>query len=111
MSLVVMDAATPGNLDVTNPELQGELSSIGGDTKLNYYFSDGELGDSRSIKSACGEKTIAFVSGNFNVVHPGHLRLLKFAAEQAEILVVGVNPDNSPGVTVPQQVRIDNVCS
>src|SRR5689334_19310185 len=54
---------------------------------------------------------IAFVSGNFNVVHPGHLRLLKFAAEQADILVVGVNPDSSPGVTLPQEMRLDNVRS
>ena len=36
------------------------------------------------------DQTVAFMSGNFNVVHPGHLRLLKFAAEQADILVVAV---------------------
>src|ERR1700754_5159812 len=61
---------------------------------------------------ACGDnKSIAFISGNFNVVHPGHLRLLKFAAEQADLLVVGVNPDTAPGVTVPQQIRLENVCS
>jgi rfaE bifunctional protein kinase chain/domain len=57
------------------------------------------------------DQTIAFVSGNFNVVHPGHLRLLKFAAEQAEILVVGVNPDHTPGVTVGQEMRLENVRS
>jgi len=56
-------------------------------------------------------RSIAFVSGNFNVVHPGHLRLLKFAAEQADVLVVGVNPDATPGVTVPQEMRADNVRS
>lgn len=27
------------------------------------------------------DQRISFVSGNFNVVHPGHLRLLKFAAD------------------------------
>ena len=68
--------------------------------------------DSHALRLACGSaNSIAFVSGNFNVVHPGHLRLLKFAAEQADILVVGVNADNAPGVTVPQQVRLDNVCA
>jgi rfaE bifunctional protein kinase chain/domain len=56
-------------------------------------------------------KSIAFVSGNFNVVHPGHLRLLKFAAEQADVLVVGVNSDREPGVTLPQDVRLENVRS
>src|ERR1700726_986905 len=61
---------------------------------------------------ACGDsKSIAFISGNFNVVHPGHLRLLKFAAEQADILVVGVNSDTVPGVTLPQDVRLENVRS
>src|SRR5215470_17029743 len=68
--------------------------------------------DSHALRLACGTaNSIAFVSGNFNVVHPGHLRLLKFAAEQADLLVVGVNTDDAPGVTVPQQVRLENVCS
>ena len=61
--------------------------------------------------TGCANQTIAFVSGNFNVVHPGHLRLLKFAAEQADILVVGVNPDETPGVTLAQEMRLDNVRS
>ncbi len=38
------------------------------------------------------------MSGNFNIVHPGHLRLLKFATEQADILAVGVNLETTPGV-------------
>ena len=33
---------------------------------------------------------IIFVSGHFNVIHPGHLRLLKFAREQGGYLVIGV---------------------
>jgi rfaE bifunctional protein kinase chain/domain len=71
-----------------------------------------ESADSHALRLACGSaNSIAFVSGNFNIVHPGHLRLLKFAAEQADILVVGVNADDAPGVTVPQQMRLDNVCS
>ena len=52
---------------------------------------------------------IAFVSGNFNVVHPGHLRLLQFAAECADFLVVGVNPDGARGTRLPQQLRLENV--
>jgi len=61
--------------------------------------------------STDASQSVAFVSGNFNVVHPGHLRLLKFAAEQADILVVGVNPDETPGVTLAQEMRLDNVRS
>ena len=80
---------------------------------MNYHYSTSrESSDFRDIRSACGDnKTIAFISGNFNVVHPGHLRLLKFAAEQADILVVGVNSDKVAGVTVPQEMRIENVRS
>jgi rfaE bifunctional protein kinase chain/domain len=67
---------------------------------------------SRSIRGACtATQSIVFVSGNFNVVHPGHLRLLKFAAEQGDVLVVGVNPDSTPGVTLSQDMRLDNVRS
>jgi len=38
-------------------------------------------------------RKIVFVSGFFNIVHPGHLRLLRFAAECGEFLVVGVYGD------------------
>jgi rfaE bifunctional protein kinase chain/domain len=56
-------------------------------------------------------KRISFVTGNFNVVHPGHLRLFKFAAEIGEVLIVGVNPDNSAGVSVPEALRLEGVRS
>lgn len=36
-------------------------------------------------------KTVVFVSGNFFALHPGHVRLLKFAAECGDMLVVGVS--------------------
>lgn len=52
---------------------------------------------------------IAFVSGNFNIVHPGHLRLLKLAADSADILVVGLAPDSTSGVTMPSAMRLDGV--
>jgi len=35
--------------------------------------------------------TSVFVSGNFFVLHPGHVRLLKFASECGDALVVGVS--------------------
>ncbi|MGV8996299.1 MAG: PfkB family carbohydrate kinase [Parvibaculaceae bacterium] len=63
-----------------------------------------------SIRHEAGtDKRIAFLSGNFNVVHPGHLRILKFAAENGDILVVGVNPDTTPGVTIPADLRIEGL--
>jgi len=56
-----------------------------------------------------GGRDVVFVSGNFNVVHPGHLRLLRFAAECGDCLVVGVNDDSAPGVTVPESLRLEGV--
>ena len=35
---------------------------------------------------AGGARRIVFVCGNFNVVHPGHLRLLKFASDCGDFL-------------------------
>ena len=44
-------------------------------------------------------KTV-FVSGNFFVLHPGHIRLLKFASECGDRLFVGVN-DTRPSKDYP----------
>lgn len=52
-----------------------------------------------------GNVKIGLVSGNFNVVHPGHMRLLKFAADCCDILVVAINPDGPLGVIVPAELR------
>ena len=52
---------------------------------------------------------LVFVSGNFNILHPGHLRLLQFAAGCGDVLVVGVNDNHNPGVTVPADMRIEGV--
>ena len=52
---------------------------------------------------------VVFVSGNFNVVHPGHLRLLNFAADCGDVLVVGVAKDNSSGAIVAEDLRLQGV--
>jgi rfaE bifunctional protein nucleotidyltransferase chain/domain len=40
-------------------------------------------------------KTIAFANGCFDVLHVGHIRYLQDAANVADVLVVGVNGDDS----------------
>lgn len=54
-------------------------------------------------------RPIVFVSGNFNILHPGHLRLLKFASEVSGALVVGVNSDDTAGVSMSQTLRLQGV--
>ncbi|HXB43133.1 MAG TPA: D-glycero-beta-D-manno-heptose 1-phosphate adenylyltransferase [Puia sp.] len=39
--------------------------------------------------------TIAFTNGCFDILHPGHIASLSKAAEQADLLIVGVNADES----------------
>jgi rfaE bifunctional protein kinase chain/domain len=52
---------------------------------------------------------IVFVSGNFFVLHPGHIRLLKFASECGERLYVGVN-NTRPSKDYPSvQERADTL--
>ncbi len=54
-----------------------------------------------------------FVSGNFNVLHPGHLRLLRFARACGEKLIVGVRSDRIAGTAahVPEHLRLEGVQS
>ena len=40
-------------------------------------------------------RTIAFANGCFDILHVGHLRYLEGAAAEADLLVVGVNGDES----------------
>src|SRR5260370_19197907 len=40
-------------------------------------------------------KTIAFANGCFDILHVGHIRYLQDAARQADVLIVGVNGDES----------------
>lgn len=52
---------------------------------------------------------IVFVSGNFNIIHPGHLRLLNFARTCGDKLVVALFSDTEPGVVVPLSLRAESV--
>ena len=64
------------------------------------------------IKNKIGsDKRIVFVSGNFNTIHPGHFRLLKFAAECGDYLIVGVTDDKANGVLVPKALRLEGIRS
>lgn len=57
-----------------------------------------------------GKKRIVFVSGTFNIVHPGHLRLLRFASECGDFLVVGVLSDElAQNAQLKQMTRLEGV--
>ncbi len=57
-----------------------------------------------------GQKLV-LVSGNFNLVHPGHIRLLNFARSCGDGLVVALFDDGEPGVMVSREVRLEGLGS
>ncbi len=61
------------------------------------------------IRRKAAGKSIALVHGNFNVVHPGHLRLLNFAAECADYLVVLIHDKSSSDAFIDENLRLNGV--
>ena len=55
------------------------------------------------------DKNKILVFGNFNIVHPGHLRLLRFAKSLKGHLIVAVSSDRIAGneVHVPEDLRLE----
>jgi len=50
-----------------------------------------------------------FVSGDFNILHPGHLRLLKFAKGSGDFLTVGINSDKINTKGMSQNTRLESI--
>ena len=64
-----------------------------------------------SIREASKNKgNIVFIHGIFNIIHPGHLRLFRFAKEYSDFLVVAVSSDdNSPDAMLKDDIRLEAV--
>src|SRR5258707_519902 len=68
------------------------------------------IATAKAIRARAGAKRVVFVSGTFNIRHPGHLRLLRFAAECGDYLAVGVLGDRlSSNAQIGQAMRLDGV--
>ncbi len=46
-------------------------------------------------QARAGGKTIVFTNGCYDILHPGHVDLLRRAAAEGDILVLGLNSDSS----------------
>lgn len=60
----------------------------------------GELVDEAQLLRRAAElrqqgRTLALANGHFDLLHVGHLRYLRAAREQADVLVVAINDDDS----------------
>ena len=73
-------------------------------------LDDVNLNDVKTIIADKG--CVSFITGKFNVIHPGHLRLFRFAREISDYLVVGVYPDGYvDDLLLPEKDRIEGVRS
>lgn len=57
------------------------------------------------------KKINVFVSGHFNILHTGHIRLLQFAKELGDFLLVGIESDKIAGEAahINEQYRLEGV--
>jgi rfaE bifunctional protein kinase chain/domain len=53
------------------------------------------------------DDVMVFVYGNFNILHPGHVRLLQFAKSNGTFLLVGLSPDGTPGMSIEANIRLE----
>lgn len=63
------------------------------DRKLINYYQQDKMND--LLKSKAQNKKIVFTNGCFDILHAGHITYLKKAKELGDLLVVGVNSDDS----------------
>ncbi len=61
---------------------------------VRKYIREDRL-DSLIEEIKAGRKTISFTNGCFDILHPGHLELLYFCKGLADILIIGLNSDDS----------------
>jgi len=61
----------------------------------NKIIYDFEYNNILSIKSRHKHKKIVFTNGCFDILHSAHIKLLQFAKSCGDILVVGLNSDES----------------
>jgi D-beta-D-heptose 7-phosphate kinase/D-beta-D-heptose 1-phosphate adenosyltransferase len=62
---------------------------------MNQPLFDRDLLEERLAPFRAAGKTIVFTNGCFDIVHPGHVRLLGHARSLGDVLVLGLNSDES----------------
>lgn len=63
----------------------------------------------KKIEIECKGKQIVFVYGKFNILHPGHLRLLKFAKDNGDFLVVAIDNYSNTGGLLEPEIRLEAI--
>jgi len=82
-----------GAVSVTKEEILEEILAHTPSSSEKIKSLDALLEELRRERS--GGKVIVFTNGCFDIIHPGHISLLEFAKGQGDVLVVGLNSDES----------------
>jgi D-beta-D-heptose 7-phosphate kinase/D-beta-D-heptose 1-phosphate adenosyltransferase len=78
-----------GTVGCTNTELKAHFNSL-----PKYLSTSAQLQDLVKDLKKQGKK-IVFTNGCFDIIHKGHINLLNKAREAGDVLIVGVNSDES----------------
>lgn len=62
--------------------------------KMGVFYTRQELVDVRRNWKAAG-RTVVFTNGCYDILHPGHVRLLEQARSLGDILILALNTDSS----------------
>jgi len=82
-----------GTAVVTREELLADLAGVNRSTRAKVFPRE-RLAETLAEHRRRGE-SVVFTNGCFDVLHPGHLKLLEFARTQGDVLVVALNSDAS----------------
>ncbi|HTV47203.1 MAG TPA: D-glycero-beta-D-manno-heptose 1-phosphate adenylyltransferase [Phycisphaerae bacterium] len=82
-----------GSVPITREEIRVELKRLEG-SKIHKISALQDLTAELKKCRQAGQK-IVFTNGVFDIIHAGHAQYLQFARGQGDILVVGVNTDES----------------
>lgn len=72
---------------------------------LNTHYSE----IANTIKTKNNNQNIILISGKFNTLHPGHIRLFKFAKDLGGFLVVALEPDSADDTLLPGELRLEAI--
>jgi D-beta-D-heptose 7-phosphate kinase / D-beta-D-heptose 1-phosphate adenosyltransferase len=82
-----------GSVPITRDEIRAELNRMEG-SGVRKIVAPMELAAELKKRRLAGQQ-IVFTNGVFDILHAGHAQYLQFARSQGDLLVVGVNSDNS----------------
>jgi len=78
-----------------NEIIDNNKELVNNKTSINKTIYDYEIQQINKIKKININNKLVFTNGCFDILHSAHIELLKFSKKQGDILVVGLNSDES----------------